>query len=110
MVKIDHTFENNPIKIGETSGENDEIIRESNQSDVWFHMHNLPSCHVIIKNTKEHPITKQMINYCANLVKENTKYRNLPKVKINYTQIKNVKKTDVKGRVHIKGKIQNIVI
>lgn len=110
MVKEDNTFENNLIKIGQNADENDQIISEAKQTDVWFHLANLPSCHIIISCSKEFPITKQMINYCCSLTKENTKYKNLQKVKVNYTMIKNVKKTDVKGKVILKGKFDTIVV
>lgn len=109
MVKEDNIFENNVIKIGQNAEENDEIISEAKQTDLWFHLANLPSCHVILSCSSEYPPTKQMINYCAKKTKENTKYRNLQKIKVNYTEIKNVYKTDIKGKVILKGKIMNII-
>lgn len=110
MVKEDHRFENNKIIIGENATENDYIVKNAKQTDIWFHLADFPSCHVIIDCSSEFPINKQMINYCANLVKENTKYKNIPKVKVNYTQIKNVKTTNIKGQVTLKGKILNVII
>ena len=50
-----------------------------------------------------------MITFCAKLVKANTKYRNYAKLKVIYTEIKNVKKTDVAGKVIVK-KEKNIVV
>ena len=110
MVKEDKTFDNNLIKIGENAKDNDNIIKESKETDVWFHISNLPSCHVIIECSKEHPINKQMIAHCANLTKENGKYKNISKIKINYTEIKNVKRTLVPGKVMINGKIKSIIV
>jgi len=110
MVKQDNHFENNLIRIGENAEDNDKIISEAKQTDTWFHLASFSSCHVIISCSKEYPITKQMIFYCANLVKENTKYKNMPNLKVNYTTIKNVKKTDIPGRVTITGKVMNIVV
>ena len=110
MVKIDNTFENNPIAIGENQKDNDMIISKSKQTDVWFHLANLPSCHVILSCTKKHPVTKKMIKYCAALVKQHTKYRNIKKIKVNYTTIKNIRKTGVKGEVIIKGKVSGFVV
>lgn len=109
MVKEDTTFENNKIKIGENAEDNDQIIKEAKQTDVWFHLSNLPSCHVIIECSRDFPITSQMINYCGFLVKENTKYKNFQRVKVNYTEIKNVKRTEIKGKVILKGKIYTII-
>src|SRR5947209_3036296 len=104
MVKIDNTFENNLIKIGKNQDENDKIISDAKQNDLWFHLSNLTSCHVILEYSKDYPISNQMIYYCAKLVKENTKFKNLPKLTVNYTEIKNIKKTEIKGKVIIKGK------
>jgi predicted ribosome quality control (RQC) complex YloA/Tae2 family protein len=110
MVKIDNTFENNPIKIGKNSKENDEIITLAKSTDIWFHLDAFPSCHVIIECCDDFPINNAMIIYCANLVKQNTKYRNVPKLKVNYTKIQNIQKTDVIGCVIMKGKYSTITI
>ncbi len=109
-MKEDLTFADNCIKIGENKEENDDIISKAKQTDLWFHLANLPSCHVIMSCDKDHPVTKSMIFYCATLVKENTKYKNLKKIKVNYCPIKNVKRTLEKGKVIIKGKIETVVV
>ena len=110
MVKEDQIFPNNLIKIGQKATDNDDIIRLAKETDIWFHLSALPSCHVIIEASSEFPIDKQMISYCAALVKQNTKYRNVPKVKVNYTAIRNVIRTDIPGKVQIKGKTNSIII
>jgi len=110
MVKIDNTFENNIIKIGENANENDKIIQEAEQNDVWFHLSNLPSCHVIIECSEEFPLIPIMITYCAQLVKQNTKYKHYAKLKVSYTIIKNVNRTDVAGSVILKGKVRKIIV
>lgn len=110
MVKIDNTFENNPIKIGQNAEENNDIIKEANQTDMWFHLAKFPSCHVIVECSEEFPINNAIINYCAQLVKQNTKYKCIPKLKVNYTKIKNVQRTDKIGCVVLKGKVFTIII
>ena len=47
-------LENGFCKIGESAQENWDIIKESNQNDLWFHIDKLPSCHVVLstKNKK----------------------------------------------------------
>jgi predicted ribosome quality control (RQC) complex YloA/Tae2 family protein len=104
MVKKDSTFPNNLIRIGENDRDNDKIISESKQTDVWFHLDKLPSTHIIISVDKDNPITKEMIDHCASLTKQHTKYRNVPIVKVIYTDIKNVEMLDKPGLVHIRGK------
>ena len=110
MVIEDYTFPNNLIKIGENREDNDSIISLGKQCDIWFHLANFPSCHVIISTDKKYKATKKMIKYCAQLVKENTKYKNYKNLKVNYTELKNIKKTDVKGTVILKKTPQTISV
>jgi len=109
-MKEDNTFICNKIRIGENAADNDKLISESKQSDLWFHLENVSSCHVVLSTSKEYPATKQMINHCAYLTKSNTKYKNLLKIAVNYTKIKNVRKTDILGMVKIKGKTMTVLI
>jgi predicted ribosome quality control (RQC) complex YloA/Tae2 family protein len=108
-MKEDQTFPNNLIKIGQNAAENDELVKDSKQTDYWFHLDNLSSCHVVIASDKKNSITKRMINHCAVVCKENTKYKN-QKVKVKYTKIKNVKRTEIPGRVTLKGKNKVIIV
>lgn len=96
------------IKIGQNAIENDDLIKIADQNDLWFHLDNLPSCHLILSSKSD--ITKNTIRYCAEQVKNNTKYRNLKKVRVNYTQIKNIKRTKTIGKVIIMGKHSTITI
>ena len=109
MVIIDETFENNTISIGENQTDNDLLLSSAYQNDLWFHLADFPSCHVIIQNNKQSPITKKMTKYCAELVKTHTKFK-YRKVSVIYTNVKNVRKTNIKGQVTIKGKVQTIVV
>ena len=98
MVKIDNTFENNPIMIGENQEDNDTVLSMAKQTDVWFHLGaNLSSCHVVISCDKKHPINNEMKRYCASLVKKHSKHQR--KVRVIYTEKKNVRKTGIKGKV-----------
>ncbi len=108
-MKEDQTFENNLIKIGENARENDELVAGSNQMDTWFHLDSLPSCHVVIAYNKDSPFTKQMITHCALVCKQNTKYKD-QKVKVKYTEIKNVKRTKTLGLVTITGKSKHVTV
>lgn len=107
MVKYDNTFPDNLITIGQNAADNDSIITAAKQNDYWFHLDKLPSPHVIICG--DNPIDKQMIYYCAGLVKGRSKYKDISKVTVVYTEIKNVQKTDVAGKVMIK-KERSVVI
>lgn len=90
------------IKVGQSAQENWDLIDISEQDDIWFHVENNPSCHVVLTTNvfKANKIPhKSVINYCASLCKEGSKLKNNKNVKIIYTQIKNVKKADKLGSV-----------
>lgn len=113
MVKEDTSFPNNKIKIGENAVENDKLVQEAKDNHLWFHLANLPSCHLILecdKNNVATNVTNDMIKYCATLVKNNTKYKNFSRLKVNYTEIRNVKRTHEPGKVIIKGKVNTITV
>ncbi len=87
-------------KLGRNAKQNFELIDEAtdiNNNYWWFHLDELPSGHCIIFNEE---IDKCMIKIASLLVKNNSKFKN-QKVKIVYTQIKNVKKTKNLGEVLI---------
>jgi predicted ribosome quality control (RQC) complex YloA/Tae2 family protein len=90
------------IIIGKNKNDNFAIIDESVETDVWFHVENEPSCHVILQNTsKLHDIPKQVIKRCAYLCKINSKAKTQKKSIVIYTTINNVIKTDIPGQVTV---------
>ena len=99
-------FENNNyiIFVGLNKYENDKILEEANKNDMWFHIQDQPSCHVLLKNIPEGKrIPKQVIKKCAYLCKinSNAKY-NKSKSDVVYTRIYNILKTNKIGQVSIK--------
>ncbi len=68
---VKFTFQNNEyfIYVGKTSKHNWEQIDASNYSDVWFHVSDKSSSHVILRNniTKLRDIPRQVIKRCAYL-------------------------------------------
>jgi predicted ribosome quality control (RQC) complex YloA/Tae2 family protein len=93
---------NYTIIVGKNKNENYEIIDESMDTDVWFHVNNEPSCHVILKNTnKIRDIPLQVIKRCAYICKINSKAKTQKKCNVIYTQIKNVVKTEHVGKVAV---------
>ena len=93
-MKIDY-YNNKKIIIGQNASENWDII-DFKSDNIWLHLNSFPSCHVIIED-KSPP--EEVINYAAMLCKENTKYRNLKNLKINYTHINNLRKVGKEGTV-----------
>lgn len=111
-------FENYIIQIGKSAIENTNLINASIETDIWFHIHNEPSCHVILKNVERmHSIPNKVIKRCAYLCKINTKANSRAKAdsrakansrakkqnkcEIIYAYIANVRTTAVPGQVEI---------
>lgn len=92
--------------IGKNAQDNFDIIDESQDNDIWFHIENESSCHVIAKLSKELLLEldkkelRTIIKKGSLLCKENTpKYKKEKKVCIIYTFCKNIKKTNIIGCV-----------
>lgn len=91
------------IRVGESAQENWNLISDSSQNDIWFHVKDHPSCHVVLKiNEYKKSPHKSVINYCASLCKEGSKLKLNKNINIIYTNIKNVKKADEIGSVTTK--------
>lgn len=88
------------IIIGKNKEENWKIIDEAEPTDIWFHVENMPSCHVILKtSTHLSSVTNDVLKHCALLCKMNSKAKTEKKTIIMYSPIKNVKKTKTIGEV-----------
>ena len=90
--------------IGQNATENFQIIDDSQPNDLWFHVAEFPSCHVIAKiNDVMSSINRKDIKYIvkqgAILCKQYSKYKSVKNLDINYTEINNVQKTSVVGSV-----------
>jgi predicted ribosome quality control (RQC) complex YloA/Tae2 family protein len=91
------------IIIGKNKNENWEIIDDSCESDIWFHISELPSCHVILKNTEKiNSIPRTVIKRCAYLCKINSSAKTISKCDVIFATISNVKKTNIVGQVSVK--------
>lgn len=90
------------ILIGTNKYENVQLIDESFNSDVWFHIENEPSCHVILKHSGTiRELPKQVIKRCAYLCKINSKAKTQSHTTVLYTSRQNVVNTDTIGQVHV---------
>jgi predicted ribosome quality control (RQC) complex YloA/Tae2 family protein len=90
------------IKIGRSAAENTELVQNANKSDIWFHLSDSPSCHVVLTcetklNQINRQINRQVISRCAYLCKMHSKTSH--NCKVIYTQIENVKVTRTPGQV-----------
>jgi len=106
----------NEIKyiIGQNAQENWNILDNAtkiNNNYIWFHLNSFPSCFVIMYSSIEDLRDNSLndyLTYGANLCKQNTKYRNLNDLKICYTSLKKLIKTNKIGEVIVSGK-KNII-
>lgn len=126
------------IKIGKCREENDALVRSSLPTDMWFHLANVPSCHVVVtsadnrelskelpKVLKELPkvtahgadnrqflkeLPKQVIKRCACLCIAHSKPTSKKNIPVSYTPIANLINTSVLGQVQIVGQCKTIII
>ena len=91
------------FSVGNNATENFSIIDASKDSDIWFHVKDYSSCHVVASIPEDVKLTKKDIKYIikqgAVLCKKYSKYSNIRDLAIIYTTMNNIKKTDVIGSV-----------
>ena len=88
------------IHSGKSAKGNDKLLDESSPNDVWFHVADGPSSHIILSNPTNLAINKiprQVIKRCACICKASAKLST--KCAIIYTERANVEKTEILGRV-----------
>ncbi|PLV57372.1 NFACT family protein [Thermotoga sp. SG1] len=79
------------ILVGRNNRQNDELVRNSSKEDLWFHAHEMPGAHVVVK-TNGRKIPEEVIEYAASLAAGYSKGKNSGKVPVDYTFIKYVRK------------------
>ncbi len=90
------------IQMGQNKQDNWDLIDAAINTDIWFHVENEPSDHIILKNVANlRDIPRQVIKRCAYLCKINSKSKTQQKCNIMYTIIENVTKTHIVGQVHV---------
>jgi predicted ribosome quality control (RQC) complex YloA/Tae2 family protein len=93
------------FKIGKNANDNIDIINESGPNDLWFHISESASCHVIATIPDDITFNKKQIMYIikqgAILCKQHSKYKSQKKLNIVYTPIKFVTPTDNTGSVNL---------
>jgi predicted ribosome quality control (RQC) complex YloA/Tae2 family protein len=97
-VKSDITF-----TIGGNAQENFDIIDASNPNDIWFHVDGLPSEHIIAGIPEGLDIDKKKMAKIATqgavLCKQYSKYASQKNLRIVYTEVKDILKTEKIGCV-----------
>ena len=91
--------------IGKYKEENFDVINKGTSNDLWFHAKDVSSCHVVAiipNDINDKKKLKYIIKCAAILCKNNTnKLKSLKNIEILYTQIKNIVKTEILGKVEL---------
>jgi predicted ribosome quality control (RQC) complex YloA/Tae2 family protein len=90
------------ITIGRNAIENWNIIDKAHSSDMWFHLMDYPSSHVIIHSCDNTIIPPNLIYKAACLCKKHSKLNKVNNVQVIYTTIENVTKSTEIGSVTTK--------
>ena len=89
--------------IGQNAKENWNLIDNSKPDDMWFHLDDFPSTHVVVSQDStlhsEIYYPNQIIALGSNYCKSHSKKKNELKIKIVYTHIKNITKGKEVGSV-----------
>lgn len=91
-------------RVGQHAQENMELIAMSRPEDLWFHIRDRPSCHVVATLPPHHPTydKKQLRKIAvqgAVVCKQCSKYKSEHHVSVIYTPIVNVAMTATVGSV-----------
>lgn len=92
------------ISIGKNKEENWQLIDASDSNDVWFHIDDQPSCHVVLKNEnniKLRDFPRQVLKRAAYLCKINSAAKRSPKCDVVYAHISAITKTSIVGQVAV---------
>jgi predicted ribosome quality control (RQC) complex YloA/Tae2 family protein len=91
--------------VGDNEVENFEIIDRAKLDDLWFHVDQQSSCHVIAVLPEENKYDKKQLHKIAIqgsvLCKQFSRYKEKKNVPIMYTNIGKVNKTEKIGAVHV---------
>ena len=82
-------YEGYKISLGKNEKANAELLKKAKMSDIWLHLKDIPSAHVIIKSSKKE-VPQSVLEFAAKLcVKFSTTQQN--DYLVDYTQRRNVK-------------------
>ena len=109
---MSYEYLNAIIKIGLNAKNNWELLDESNNNDLWFHLDNYPSCYVIVSINKNKKYIDSIINYACKLCYVYSK-KKVPESKkavcVCYTKCKNVIKGKTVGEAILLKKPKRII-
>ena len=97
QVYIEKISETITFTIGTNAQENFDIIDAAEETDLWFHVHENPSCHVVAAIPNAEKYNHKEIAYIAKqgacICKQYSKYASHKKLPIIYSKIKDITKS-----------------
>jgi predicted ribosome quality control (RQC) complex YloA/Tae2 family protein len=97
QIQIDENDKTYWLLIGQNQMENGDILMQAHPDDLWFHLEKMSGPHMILQNAGE-PVPKRYINAIGGMFR-NYKLNMPSRCRVIYTEVRNVKTTDVVGSV-----------
>lgn len=91
-------FESAIIKIGRNQSENNKLVLAAHPDDIWMHLLSESSPHLLLKCNK---ITPELLQHCAQLVKQYSKCRGMKRVKVMWCSRNKIRTTRIPGIVDV---------
>jgi hypothetical protein len=90
-----------PFTIGQCARDHFPMMDQSKPNDIWFHLQDRPSCHIIasVPDQMSQTLKKAIIHYGIRLSKEQSQYNT--KVRVIHARIHELTKTNTEGTVRI---------
>ena len=88
---LKYTIKGYTVRVGKNNMQNEELIKSSFGSDIWLHVKNYPSSHVLI-SAENKEVDKEVIVLAAEICAYFSKASNADKIEVDYTLRKFVKK------------------
>lgn len=81
------------VQVGRNNAQNDQLtLKNARGKDMWFHTKNAPGSHVVVMSEGQ-DIPLDTMNQAAMLAVVHSSQKNSAKVAVDYTQVKNIRKT-----------------
>jgi|UniRef100_A0A6C0JB82 predicted ribosome quality control (RQC) complex YloA/Tae2 family protein len=88
--------------VGKNASDNWRILDESNPQDIWIHLHNSPSCYVIIQHKKKRAISNADIETACKLCIQQSKIdESCESQEFSYLRCKYVSKGNTVGQARL---------
>lgn len=97
------TLDDYTLKIGTNANENDELLTDASQNDIWLHLEKFSSPHGILSTPTDHIVPTNIITWAAQLLKDHSgkQSRYLKNIGVMYLPVKFVQKTTTNGKVNL---------